>query len=207
MADLGLPCPFFVRFELRFVTPGTSSKFASSHPDFCSHFSREYRDDDLPAASSPTEEFAPAPNDCCCDVPLTSTAELYSAFQRVHDAVQARAASSTATPVNGAAPRKSPSLFSTTYLHARESHGATATPASAYDEERIDCITLERVVLRVVCLTLPNVGYAVGKGIQQLPSVLPLRCALAVRAYLTGCVPRHRSALHLTESCTSCARF
>jgi hypothetical protein len=60
-ADLGMPSPFFVRFELRYIPRRTSAKFASMHPDVCCHFDVHQEAEDI------------LPTDVCCGLPIKST--------------------------------------------------------------------------------------------------------------------------------------
>ncbi len=82
-----------------------------------------------------------------------------------------------ASPLRRAGSLHRPSSFSSMYLHRAFSGAATA--AAAGDVET-DVNFAEKLVLRVVCMTLPNVAY-VGdsgdgnSGLKRMPAVVPFR--------------------------------
>jgi hypothetical protein len=78
-------------------------------------------------------------------------------------------------------PRVSPPTFSSIYLRRDKARGDVTSGA--------DVSLSERLVLRVVCVTLPNLKHQAGGGIQRVPAVVPYRWAGAGRA---GCVAQVR---------------
>jgi hypothetical protein len=160
-----LPCPLFLRLELRYIPATPNARFASAHPDYCVHFSHR---SSLSGSSNGESFSSPSSFQDHCSCVDVIDGDVFGSLKHVHDHCGREVPA-------GQRP------FSSSYLSPRD-----GTRLGSVVSEDSSCI--ERVVLRVVCLTLPTLGIKSAdlnsSTIPELPTTLSSRVVSQIRRFL-----------------------
>ncbi len=199
MLDLGLTYPLFIRLELRYTKPGAPFEVTARHPDTCNHFhpgkpgsagASAHTGPAHATSSNDSKGGKPSASSHCHSVPVTNS--VFSGLLGVAKDISSSCAvpgsragagagvsvgggggdgdGSGGDGVTGGATPIVPPSFSTIYLRRDETRGDVTSGA--------DISLSERVVLRVVCVTLPNLKRRTEPGetgIKRVPALVPFR--------------------------------